>query len=187
MKLAILDLDGVVIDASARFARADEVKATYLRGDDVPYSGSGSTDVYWRAALDPDFVHLDTLIDGAREAIARLEQEEPACWQILYLTSRPEAMREATEAWLEAQQINGPKLIMKAPAFQYVKTPVWKAGMVETLVRFYRADEILYVDDETFHYQEVQRHLPDVKCYPSLAAVFAALDESDPFLPDFPD
>lgn len=196
VKLAIVDIDGVIADASARFARAEAIREA-ARNDRAIQLGERertATDRYWRAALDPAYVYLDTLIEGVLDLIDDLANNHG--YRILYLTSRPTIMREATIHWFEAHGVQVGSLpapgidwlVMKAPAFQYVKTPVWKAGMVHTLLDLFDVapEDAIYIDDETAHHYEVQRHLPDVKCYASLQAVFAPPDEEgDPFLPDF--
>ncbi len=40
-------------------------------------------------------------------------------------------------------------LVMKPPAFQYTKTVVWKAGIVQMLAAMFEASEVLFVDDES--------------------------------------
>ncbi len=182
MKLAIIDIDGVVVDATKRFERAEEMKHASL----YPNSRD-ATDIYWRAALDPAYVHLDTLIDGANDFLNRLIDDG---YQIVFLTSRPQAMAEATSEWFALRVFlkQRSELMFKAPGFQYIKTPVWKVGMAQTLMAWYGADETLFVDDERSHWL----HAENVTCFASLPAIFmppqsASADDSDPFLPDFPD
>ena len=91
-KLALIDLDGVIIDATARFARAEEIRQAHLS----PTSREAN-ECYWREALDPAYTHLDTLIEGADEHLASLRREG---FRIIYLSSRPESMRDATLKWL---------------------------------------------------------------------------------------
>jgi hypothetical protein len=86
-RLAIVDLDGVVADNDARFARA-RANGDGRKGAEGP--------VDWSIAFDPDLVSLDGLIMGADQAVKSLEQR---C-TIIYLTSRPESIREATQTWL---------------------------------------------------------------------------------------
>jgi phosphoglycolate phosphatase-like HAD superfamily hydrolase len=193
MKLAIIDLDGVVVDASKRFERAEKIRQDYLYPD-----SRDATDIYWRAALDPAYVYMDVPIPGAIDLLDSLANDRG--YLLLYLASRPANMRQETALWFQAHAIQiGASfaigvdwLVMKAPAFQYTKTPVWKAGMVHTLIELFGVNEedTIYIDDETAHHYEIQKHTPGVKCYSSLAAVFAPpapVDTSDPFLPDFPD
>ncbi len=134
-KLCVVDLDGVVANVDARFAEAEEAKAEYLDSTARNDLSSGfkhdwnvvkreATDLYWRTVFNPDLVSLDTLIDGANEAIVRIEED----YQVVYLTSRPETMRAATFEWLLNSRLSGPKLVMKPSAFQYTKTVIWKAG-----------------------------------------------------------
>ena len=146
MKLAVIDLDGVIANAEARFARADTVQKQWIAS---PRPGENATDVYWRAVFDPANVPLDTLIDGAKEALEMIRADRP----LVMLTSRPESMRAATQAWLFDQNIlffaeHGPALVMKPSAFQYTKTMIWKVGMIQHLATERRAEEVLVIDDE---------------------------------------
>src|SRR2546421_12075830 len=89
----------------------------------------GATDTYWRTVFNPEHVPLDTVIEGALDAMAWLSLEG---YEVVIVTSRPESMREATRRWLFDQgKWNAKAIIMKTPAFQYTKTVVWKAGMVQ--------------------------------------------------------
>src|SRR5579871_5847571 len=92
-KLALIDLDGVVFDATARFARAEEIRVIHL----TELGDKEANDRYWREALNPAYTHLDTLIEGADEHLASLRREG---FRIIYLSSRPESMRDATLKWL---------------------------------------------------------------------------------------
>ena len=196
MKLAIIDLDGVVADATARFAKAEEVKQAYVeRASNDLYAADEreATNIYWRAVFNPEYVPLDVPM-AVDEDLEVLDRQH---WQILYLTSRPESMREATEEWLNDHSlyawsmVNFPgSLIMKAPAFQYVKTIIWKAGMIHSLAALAGATELLVIDDEQANLNEVVRYtleLPDLVTAKSLAEAVAKLNgtwvEPDPFLP----
>lgn len=188
MKLAIIDLDGVIADATARFAKAEEVKQAWLDKTTLDV-----TNVYWRAVFNPEYVPLDTLIDGVVEAISFIERypSDQHGYDVIYLTSRPESMREATYNWLFEHELSGPKLVMKAPAFQYTKTTVWKAGMVQTLEALYGATDLLIVDDEQVNINEHLKYFSAVQTREickSLSEAVAKLNgtwvEPDPFLPE---
>ncbi len=151
MKLAIIDLDGVIANVEARFAKADEAKRNFRGSLEaiLPGSERKETDLYWQTVFDPALVPLDTLIDGAKEALETIRANRP----IIVLTSRPETIRAATEQWLFHHGIlffaqMSAALVMKPPAFQYTKTMIWKAGMIQHLATERRADEVLVIDDE---------------------------------------
>ncbi len=180
-KLAILDIDGVIADASLRF------QAAKMRADDL-YPGDSLADydyrnAYWRCALSDEYVHLDIPVSGANDLLNRLGDDG---YHLIFLTSRPLSMSDATYQWfgfhvhLENMTFNT-DIVFKAPGFQYVKTPVWKVGMAQTLMAMYEAEaeDTIFVDDE--------HTVEGLKCYKSLAAVFAPESSDDPFLPDFPD
>ena len=148
--------------------------------------------VYWRAVFNPAYVSLDTPIDGVNEALLDIQHEG---YKVIFLTSRPESMRDATAFWLFGHSVydGDDELVMKAGAFQYTKTTVWKAGMVQTLSTLYHASYVLVVDDEQSNLDEIVRHatvppvVPGLMIAYSLAEAVAKLDgtwlEPDPFLP----
>lgn len=168
MKLAIIDLDGVLADNTARFAKAEEARNAFYDANRQPGASAavldrlipalerGANDVYWCTAFTPDLVALDTLIDGV---LVDLDSLLSARYRIILLTSRPESMRQSTEQWLTGVGIEvsafgedfGYPLIMKPASQQYVKTVTWKLGVVGLLVRLFGVDELLFVDDEVEH------------------------------------
>lgn len=165
-RIAIIDLDGVVADSTARFAKAEEAKAAWLAQHREQYADTivtekRATELYWQTALSPEWVHLDTLIDGVPQAI---EQIETDCgyYPVIFLTSRPETMREATEEWLFQHGLYGAsddhKLLMKPTSQQFVKTTTWKAGVVQMLASLYDAKTILVIDDEVANHEELSKH-----------------------------
>ncbi len=175
MKLLVCDLDGVIADNTARFQKAAEAKQEYIETHEI-YDLSISrqheaTSLYWQTAFTPELVSLDTLIPGVLDALDDLATLHD--YRIIYLTSRPESMREATIHWLSRNGIqvglgdNGKQvigfdlLITKPPAFQYTKTTVWKAGMIQTLASLYNATDVLIVDDEQANRDEYLKYLSD--------------------------
>ena len=181
MKVAIIDIEGVVADSSARFAKAEEAKQAFVHdfGTSDAFSAGNwgkqrAQDVYWQRAFDPESIALDVPIEGAQDAIRRIERSG---YSVFLLTSRPDSLREATLDWLSKHNILLPdwsayRLIMKMPAFQFVKTPVWKAGIVQSLVTLYGATDVLIVDDEQKNIDEHLKYISvDVQtreCYTSL-------------------
>lgn len=140
-KLAIIDLDGVVANQTVRFERA-------TRPD-------GSID--WTIAFDPSLVELDSIIDGTREAIRHMDD---IGFSIVFLTSRPESMQIATNAWLTQHDLGCYELVCKPDAKKYVKTTVWKAEevrlMVERLRYIHPSGIIVFIDDEQANRQAVK-------------------------------
>lgn len=169
-KLAIVDIDGVIANNTARFAKAEEARHNAMPDkleDALSLTVAQEkelTNLYWQTAFTPELVSLDTLIPEANKHIAILEK---ARYRAVFLTSRPEAMREATTDWmyknfimvspyLDHYHSKVPyELIMKAPAFQYTKTTTWKAGMVQTLASLYGASEVVFIDDETANHDTI--------------------------------
>jgi hypothetical protein len=176
MKLALIDVDGIIADPTKRLSKAEEAaQQAEKQAYDAWYKQNENSgiislergaeaerqikqlraNIYWRTTFTPELVSLDTLIDGAGEALNAI-----ACagYAMVSLTSRPESMRKATEQWLSAQHfeidtshmpymsgVDG--LIMKPASQQYVKTLIWKQGVVELLVRLIEPTELLFIDD----------------------------------------
>lgn len=173
MKLAIIDLDGVVANAEARFAHAEEIKQSYLYPD-----GKDAINAYWQAVFDPTYVPLDTLIEGVNEALDALREQG---YHIIYLTSRPESMRGATAIWLLDACIMDDQtpLVMKPSAFQYTKTIVWKAGMIQHLAAWFDSEDVLIVDDEPANLAEIQWYNGSYRLCKSLAEAIAPVQQED--------
>ncbi len=146
-KLAIVDLDGVIADSTARFERAT------IDGK-----------INWKVAFDPELVELDTLIDGVDE---RLYDLEIAGYTVVFLTSRPETMERATLNWLNRYDVLSidRRLITKPLSEQFTKTKVWKACEVARLIREHKPERTIFVEDEIANVEEVARQLPDVQCF----------------------
>lgn len=193
-KVAFIDLDGVVACPDARFQRAEEARNAFIKRHQETqfssYSEKEATNIYWCTVFTPELVSLDRPIDDVNGLLLDLEN---AGYQLLYLTSRPEAMREATLRWLVAFTVfdSNDKLIMKAPAFQYVKTVVWKAGMIQTLQEMYGATDVLIVDDEQANIDEHLKYFSAVQTRllcKSLVEAVAKLNgtwvEPEPFMPE---
>jgi phosphoglycolate phosphatase-like HAD superfamily hydrolase len=150
-KIAIVDLDGVVADSTVRFEKATQ-----------------NEKINWKIAFTPDLVSLDTLMDGVADALTTLESQG---YRVIFLTSRPEHMWKATEAWLNLHSLLSPErtLVLKPGTEQFTKTKVWKARMVKELLAEAQPDECLFIDDEAFNVEEVRSALPTLRCVSSLA------------------
>jgi ribonucleotide monophosphatase NagD (HAD superfamily) len=139
--IAFVDIDGVIANNEARFEQAT------INGK-----------INWSVAFDPDLIKLDTLIDGADEYLQKLQKT----FRIVLFSSRPEPLREATNAWLKEHGQYGiphSHLVLKPPAAQYVKTVTWKALTLDTLAMFLDAEFVIYVDDEAANIDEVVKYM----------------------------
>lgn len=149
MRLALIDLDRVVADSSERFSRA-------TRSDGR---------INWKIALDPALVELDLLVEGAGEA---LEQISQAGYQVAFLTGRPEKMRNATLQWFERHNIAvGYPLVMR-PNGDYSKAADFKRREIETLLREYAPEQVMFVDDLVEKCPDILEHIECAVCYGSL-------------------
>ena len=147
--LAIVDLDGVVFNSTERFKKAEKPE--------------GGTD--WSIAFNTDLLQLDTLIEGADEAIHQLEMHD---YDVIYLTSRPESMYKATWARLTELHLSGPEMVCKPDEKKYTKTVKWKADEVQEWAGKYK--NVVFIDDEAANRQAVEElGLPNVVCKESLA------------------
>jgi len=151
-KLALIGLDRIIADGTLRFARADQTASA--RYDEQTQNREWS-DLYWQTAFTPDLVQLDTLIDGAQDALDRLSQQG---YTIIILTSRPETMRAATLEWLKQHSVPFAYLSMKPPAHKYTKSRVWLAGKVCELGTMFGAEEVMYVESDEQVRLEVLRY-----------------------------
>jgi len=194
LKLAIVDLDMVVADNTKRFENAafmrgywhgqltDKLKEPLANPTNQAFIEKGLDDLlenlFWQTAFEPDLVQLDTLIEGVDEALYHLEEE--LGYHIVFLTSRPESMRQATREWLLKyldESLMSWEIVMKPPAFQFVKTVTWKAGTVQMLHRLFEADELLFIDDEVANRQAILDAYPDGGDF-GIVRVASSLDEA---------
>jgi uncharacterized HAD superfamily protein len=153
--IAFVDIDGVIANNDARFEQA---------------TINGKVD--WSVAFDPALIPLDTLIDGVVEQLQYLQKS----FTILLFSSRPEALREATTAWLTEHDVPHTHLVLKPPAAQYVKTAVWKALTLDTLAMVFNVTSAIFVDDEAANINEVSKYIDDrygLKTYSDLASAAA--------------
>lgn len=174
MKLAVIDLDGVVADNTKRFEAAATKREFYRQhlGDAMPdaltnpinhaYVQKAFDDLletlYWQVAFNPDLVKLDTLIDGVKEVLDAIRYAYD--YELVFLTSRPDNMARKTVHWLWEQNIlfyidSKEALIMKPSASHFTKTLTWKVGKVQELCQFCSVDELLFIDDEEKHREAV--------------------------------
>jgi hypothetical protein len=154
-KLAIIDLDGVVAVSDARFAKAEEAKTHALaRNADQRQA----TQIYWQTAFDPALVALDVPVAGAQGHLSRMSF---VGYKLIYLTSRPEVMGDATTDWLVRHHLwtLAEGLWLKPEAAQFTKTYIWKAGEAQRLTLKHGMEWALFVDDEEKNREELLRHV----------------------------
>ena len=200
-KLALIDLDGVLIDCTVRFRRAEDLRKAH------PRAGSKeSWNYYWEEAMNPAFFHLDTEIAGTKEDLATLAREGYA---LIYISSRLEQLRAATVSWLADHSFPPPTLLLlKVNSFKYQTSVDWYGWMTETLLAITGCRELLVVSDKKANLDAIRLDLDasgytGARYYERLSDIFdpahGADDpdelppgagrsaEPDPFLPDFPD
>jgi hypothetical protein len=141
-KIAFIDIDRVCANGDARFALAEQAKQQvfYVSG-----TNRDAMNAYWRTAFNADHIALDEPIDGAREKLIVIEHE----YDIFFLTSRPENLRDATEEWLAQHALyDGRTIIMKPAVNQFHKTREWKSWTIRLVASMYHATDVLVVDGE---------------------------------------
>lgn len=119
MKIAIIDIDGVICDSSKRFEVATE-------GGKINYD----------RALSSELIHLDKL---KPHAVTHLQLIRRHYSKVILLTSRYDHMRDASLAWLSEHGITATlydRAIFKAWATErYTKTKLWKAGQAVKILQ----------------------------------------------------
>lgn len=138
-KLAFIEVNRVVADCSARFAHAEKTAS------DLFAPGSRDwTSAKWHTFFMSEHVAMDTLMPGAYDQLNTIEKD----FEIIFLTSQPEYMREALYNWLAMRTIEvGRDLIMKPAPAQWDKTAKWKTVIIHTLAFAVRAKEVVVIDD----------------------------------------
>jgi hypothetical protein len=206
IKLCFIDLDGVLVDNSERETEATFAARKCFNFPDedmrlalpaIRFPEAWKAIFYSKLALyNPAFIELDTLQEGAIEALDALTQRG---YFTFFLTSRPDTpeLRKATEEWLQKQgfQLDIPCsipghdcLIMKPPAISKgrVFTNVWKASVIQMFAAIYEADSIIVIDDDTRNIDEMSNHKMPCKCgyFASLKATLEHLENEDSPDPD---
>lgn len=133
-KLAFIDLDGVVCDSTARFARATQ-----------------GGKINWGLAFHPPMLEMDILMEQADKIIHALEKSG---WRIIYLSSRPDRLWESSNNWLSQQGIGGRELILRPSKKEGLKTPQWKAKVIHA--KGSQSERVLFVDDEAENREAVR-------------------------------
>lgn len=173
MKLVLCDIDDVVCLPELRREKAEEAKHAFFDKHRVP-GGSleqganlerAATSEFYRVLFTPALIELDTLLPDVLERLDVLSQ---LGYQVMFLTSRPESMRDATVKWLAQHSIEivpvgtgvpgQDWLVMCASAFRngYTKTTVLKAGLVETFAHLFGVSELIFVDDNQKNIEAVE-------------------------------
>ncbi len=143
--LAIIDLD-----TNRERGQADNLmvansseRSRIARGYANQFSSREQTSVFFTKMFDPELVKLDVLEPQARSLLERIEARGA---QVVYLTSRPHTMQEATEQWLTEQgilrQCNFKNYGSDEPGpdgktdtgDRYMKTSAWKTREVQRII-----------------------------------------------------
>jgi hypothetical protein len=140
MKLALIELDVVLCDNSARMAEAE--------ASGFPSKGEGA-DRYWEIAEQVEKVAADLPVEGVVEAVEELEREG---WTVVFMSSRLSSRLWAvTVSWLEWHGLldySRRDVVLKPGALRMMKTTTWKGSMARSFVKgcWREGDELLLVD-----------------------------------------
>jgi hypothetical protein len=149
--IAILDLDGVIVDISLHAQKALELAETfaislYPDPDSETYKKARRTFFYSeRGVFNVELIELDRLILGCEKALEQLVQEYD---KVVVLTSRQQSMREATLKWFSQScpGFESIEFIFKDSDEQTIKTSTWKASVIARFAESY--DTLLFIDDD---------------------------------------
>ncbi len=151
MKIAIIDIDGVIADSIERFKQCTE-----------------GGKINWDRALSSELLHLDKLIQNAAENLYGISEHYD---KTILLTSRYDHMRQASLVWLDQHNIvTYERAIFKPWNDRFVKTKHWKAQQVLKILEEHngttllqsRGDpltEVLIVEDEEANREEIQQEV----------------------------
>lgn len=172
-KLAIIELEAVV-DSAERYQKAEEIRATSLKGK-IHLSGQDlyQADKQYRDALrDPELVQFDERRDEVKDHLIALKERG---YQILFLSARPETMREPLldllndeedEAGVEEDEVfyteavdaagGGCWLVLQPSTFsehqvvdnEFAWDTTWLAGMVGLLVSLFQPATLLFISED---------------------------------------
>jgi hypothetical protein len=138
MRLALLDIDGLVANDSHRVDHAVNRR--------------------WSQYFDPKTVAQDTVWPQGRQLAQRLLAEG---WTIAYLTGRRAVLRTTTESWLDQHGFPIGRLIMREASwqsdFQNKPLAVFKVETIRALLQREDIESLVLYDDDP----EVVRHVQD--------------------------
>lgn len=164
--IAILDFDGVIVDATIHTNIAQERARAFIREQALDLDRAAerkalSTFFYSeRGFFDTTLIDYDQLIPGCSRALANILQEYDI---VVVLTSRPPSMREATRQWFSrwCPGYEHIEFLFKDVDESVMKTAAWKAQMVAQLAEHY--DTLLFIDDDERNRKAVAAILADLK------------------------
>jgi hypothetical protein len=129
MAVAVIDIDGVVADVRHRLHHLGRLDG---RG-----SGRKNWPAFFAGAADDSLLE-----DGARVA-----RELANSHDIVWLTGRPEELRDVTEQWLARHELPTGALVMR-PAGDRRPARVFKLGALRRLASNPRGDIAVVIDDD---------------------------------------
>jgi hypothetical protein len=133
----------MIVDTTKRYEKAKEIATEKGPPGSVEYRGA-----FYEAFNDARYIALDTLVADAQHALAQLEKEYST---ILFLTSRPHYLHEATVAWLKEQRIWSEKYQFRLKDYsdspvseRYTQNAKWKAAIVTEAAAIH--SKVLFID-----------------------------------------
>lgn len=134
MKLALIDIDGLIADDDHRVHFALDKK--------------------WTDYFKPELVVKDTVLPEGYDLVMQLQE---AGWEIAYLTGRRETLRGTTENWFDFYGFPFGRLTMKTYAQSgTVRLADYKGDVIQKIIDLNRFDEVVLFDDDPAVIEHVQ-------------------------------
>ena len=159
--ILVLDIDGTLADTSKR----DQ----YIEKDDL-------TQEDWDAFFDPSRVADDDPIEGVPEALKEVAAKFD---HVIFLTGRPDHLRETTVEWLDRHFNMFPlkdELFMRRNDDQRTNS-ITKQELLEQLEKIYGGEDLVFCDDEDANLELFKDHgrvLKAPECWENMAEKLAA-------------
>ena len=155
--LAVSDVDDILFKSAEKHDEYLRFLAEFFGWDNIPKSsvffskgGShaayGHIKSYWRLnermVASPEFNKDLDLVDGSVEALNMLASN-----LLLYLTTRPESLKNQTQQELEKACFPTREVIARPEKINILNTTPWKLGVLKELAQENQGSKIVMIDD----------------------------------------
>ena len=177
--MLFLDIDGTVVDGTAREQRMEQEGLVIGKYGEANRMYPMGYDAFINGFNNPELFHLDTNIP---EAEALIDTANEAGATVIFLTARDAIHHCSTESDLKQRGLwrENMRLICK-PHRNLVDKSIFKAGMIDMLSQSENTTEVILVDNNDKNTTYVQENLPFVSTY---SACSQALESVKKWLPD---
>lgn len=122
----IIDIDNTLCNSNERFAIASKP--------------NGKTD--WEIAHKPELIENDKPNHAMIDLAKKYKKDG---FEVIILTGRPESVEQVTKKWLQKYEIEYDQLIMRNRSSHFLKAPVFKKKIYETIIK---SDVFCAYDDD---------------------------------------